>query len=92
MNNIKATLKKLWDGNVPLAHTFWLYYFVGVVILRLIASVIGPSLAIVIVAWTGFMILPIWRSSDKYNGKPLFALLAKISAIVIALGLLGSLR
>ncbi len=91
MNSIQATIKNLWNGNVPLVYTFWLYYFAGVVVLRLFSSAIGPAVVVIIVAWTGFMILPIWRSSDKYKGKPLFAILAKLSAVFIALGLLGSL-
>jgi hypothetical protein len=91
MSKIKATLTKLWNGEVPLAHTFWLYYFVGVIILRLVAGAINPVFGIVIVAWAGFMVLPIWRSADKYSGNNLFALLAKIAAVLIAIGAIASL-
>ncbi len=91
MNNIKATLKNLWNGNIPLAHTFWLYYFVGVVVLRFIAGIIGPVSVIVIVAWSGFMIVPILRSSYKYRGNQIYALLAKIFVVFTTFGLLGSL-
>ena len=91
MDKIKATLKQLWEGNVPLAHTFWLYYFVGILVLRIIAGAIGAVGGIFIVAWAGFMVLPIWRSADKYQGNNLFALAAKIAAVVIALGVLGTL-
>ena len=89
--DIKATLTKLWNGEVPLAHTFWLYYVVGVIVLRVLAGVVGSVMGIVIVGWAGFMVLPIWRAADKYEGNNLFALLAKIAAVLIALGVLGSL-
>ena len=91
MDKIKAILKQLWEGNVPLVHTFWLYYFVGILVLRIIAGAIGPIAGIVIVGWAGFMVLPIWRAADKYQGNNLFALAAKIAAVVIALGVLGTL-
>ena len=88
MDKMKATLNNLWNGNVPLAQTFWLYYFVGILVLRIVAGAIGPIGAILILAWAGFMVLPIWRSADKYSGNSLFALLAKIAAVLIALGVL----
>ena len=91
MDSIKAIMNKLWNGDVPLAYTFWLYYFIGIIVLRFIAGAIGPVFAVVIVAWAGFMVVPIWKSANKYGGNKLFALLAKIAAIVIAFGVLGSL-
>ncbi len=82
-------MNKLWNGDVPLVYTFWLYYFVGVIVLSLLAVVIGPVFAIVNVIWIAFMVLPIWKSANKYNGNKLFALLAKISAVVSGIGVLG---
>ena len=91
MDNIKALLKKLWNGEETLLKTFWLYYFIGILLLRIIVGALGSVFAIVIVAWAGFMVLPIWRSADKYGGNKLFALAAKVAAVVIALGVLGTL-
>lgn len=88
MDKIKETLTELWNGNIPLVQTFWLYYFVGIFVVRLVASAIGPVGALLILGWAGFMVLPIWRSADKYTGKPIFALLAKVAAVLIALGVL----
>ena len=90
MDEIKQTLNALWNGEIKLSKTFWLYYFVGMLLLRIVANAIGPIGAILILGWAGFMVMPIWRSADKYTGKPLFALLAKIAAVLIALGVLGS--
>lgn len=91
MEKIKETLNRLWQGDVPLSHTFWLYYCVGIMVLRIFAGAAGSVFGIVIVAWAGFMVMPIWRSADKYSGNKTFSLLAKIAAVVIALGVLGSL-
>ena len=90
-DKIKALLNDLWNGDVSLARTFWLYYFVGLLLVRIVAIAIGPAGAVLILGWTGFMVLPIWRSADKYSGNTLFALLAKIAAVVIALGVIGTL-
>ena len=91
MDKIKAILKQLWAGDIALAQTFWLYYFVGILVMRIPAQALGMLGALLIIGWAGYMVLPIWRSADKYTGNKLFALLAKISAVVIALGVLGSL-
>ena len=91
MDQIKTTLKQLWQGDLSLAHTFWLYYVVAMIALRIVASAIGPVMGIVILGWAGFMVVPIWRSADNYTGNSLFALLAKIAAVLMALGVLGTL-
>ena len=90
MDKIKATLKQLWNGDVPLAQTFWLYYFVGMLVVRIPATAVGSIGALLIIGWAGYMVLPIWRSADKYTGKPIFSLMAKVAAVVIALGVFGS--
>lgn len=91
MDKVKATLKALWNGDIPLAQTFWLYYIVAIIVLRLLAGFIGPLMVLAILGWAGFMVLPIWRAADKYSGNVLFALLAKAAAVLIALGVLGTL-
>ena len=90
-NNVKATLNALWEGNVPLAKTFWLFYFIGMMVIKLLAGFVGPIMGIAVIGWAGFMVMPIWRSADKYEGNKLFALLAKIAAVLIAIGVLGTL-
>ncbi|MEZ5815056.1 MAG: hypothetical protein R3E13_10135 [Alphaproteobacteria bacterium] len=91
MDKIKETLNQLWNGDIPLAHTFWLYYFIGMLVLRIPAQALGALGALIIIGWAGYMVLPIWRSADKYTGNKFFALLAKIAAVLIALAVAGSL-
>ncbi len=90
VDKMKEKLNQLWNGEIPLAQTFWLYYFVGILLLRIVANAVGPIGAIIILGWAGFMVLPIWRAADKYTGNKLFGLLAKIAAVLIALGVIGS--
>ena len=95
MDNIKNKLTALWNGQVPLWQTFWLYYFIGLAVINLLAGNIsggvGTILTLVALIWAGFMVLPIWKSADAYSGNTLFALAAKIAAIVIAIGVLTRL-
>lgn len=87
---IKTRFKSLWEGRIPLAQTFWQYYFIAVIVLGLIGNYI-TLFGVVALFWAGFMVMPIWRSSDKYQGKPLYALLAKIAAVLIGFGVLANL-
>ncbi len=91
MDKVKATLKSLWNGDVPLAQTFWLYYVIMMIVLRAIAGLTGAFFGIFILGWAGFMVMPIWRSADMYKGNNLFAILAKVAAVLIAIGVLGTL-
>ena len=40
------------------------------------------------VAWSAFMIVPIWRSASKYEGPESFAVLAKIFVVLLAINVL----
>ncbi len=91
---IEVRLKKLWAGDIPLFQTFWIYYFAGVFVLKILASLSG-SLAgifdILALAWAAFMIKPILESADRYQGEKLWTVLAKIGAGLIALGIIVDL-
>lgn len=85
-------LKILWGGDVPLAQTFWQYYFLTVIVLGFLGNAMGLALvSLLAVLWAGFMVMPIWRSSDKYQGLPLYRTLAKVAAILVAIGALSNL-
>ena len=89
---VKAKLKTLWNGDVPLAQTFWQYYLIAVIVLGLVGKLTGMAVVALLAAiWAAFMVMPIWRAAGKYTGKPLNALLAKIAAVIVGLGALGNL-
>lgn len=89
----RETLQQLWNGNIPLFQTFWIYYFIIIVILSLLSGAllfIAPLLNVLKIVWAGFMVKPIWMASDKYAGEKIWAVLAKICAIFIGLAVFGS--
>lgn len=93
-DGFKAKLQQLWNGDVPLKETFWLYYFAVMVILMVlgdITGIIGFIFGLASLVWAGFMVKPIIAAADKYEGDKNIALLAKVVAILIGLGVLGSL-
>lgn len=90
--NVKDRLTSLWNGDIPLVQTFWLYYFLAVFVLKIIGNAVGGSLGgivgILALGWAAFMIKPIIASADRYMGEKQWAMLAKIAALVIGLGVL----
>jgi len=86
---IKGRLKELWEGKIPLVQCFWIYYFAVVFVLCILASaiggLIGGLLNLIMLAWAAYMVMPVMRSAEKYEGEKMWALLAKIAAILIAI-------
>lgn len=93
--DLQTTLKDLWEGRKPLATTFWGYYVLVWILIRLfgamLAGLMYPVSNILALAWSAFMIVPIWRSADKYTGPESFSILAKIFVILLALSVIISL-
>lgn len=93
--NIKERGMALWNGEIPLVQTFWMYYFLGVFGLKVVGNGIGGPLGVIFglvaLAWAGFMVKPIIAAADKYTGEKQWPLLAKIAAALIGLGVLADL-
>lgn len=93
--NVKERGLQLWHGEIPLVQTFWLYYFVPLFVLQLFANglgdVVGGLFGILALGWAGFMVMPIINAADKYPGDKVWALMAKIAAVIIGLGVLADL-
>jgi hypothetical protein len=87
-------LRHLWRGKIPLAQTFWLYYFSVILALKLLAGAHGwrsDFFGLVTLLWAGFMVKPIIASADNYRGDQIWAALAKILALIIAVCVLSDL-
>ena len=83
---VKARLRQLWQGEIPLAQAFWLYYFLGIVLLNILSSVdglIGLAFGLMTVTWAGFMIKPVFMAADRYKGEKHWVILAKIAAVIV---------
>jgi hypothetical protein len=91
---IEARLRQLWNGDVPLKETFWVYYF-AVVLCFAVLSTVGGFLGFLFtlagMAWGLFMIKPILMAAERYQGNVNYALLAKVAAVLILLCILGIL-
>ncbi len=93
-SQMESKIKALWAGEVPLFETFWIYYFAVVVVLQLVGGAFGALwflFFVVSLGWAGFMVRPIWLASDKYAGPKHWAMLAKIAAILIAIGIVTAI-
>lgn len=84
-------LGNLWRGNVPLVITYWGFGVVGTLSIYGIASVIIESytnkflalyLLAMMVVYQLFISVSVWRSSKKYRGKNVYALLAQAAVFV----------
>lgn len=92
MEAFKEKLANLWAGNIPLAQTFWLYYVALTFVLGFIGNSMNqPFFLLLSLLWAGYMVLPIWRAANNYTTLKLYAVLAKVAAVIIGLGTLSNL-
>ncbi len=89
----EAKIKALWAGDVPLFETFWIYCFGAVIVLRVVGGalgILGILFFLAALLWSGFMARPIWLAADRYAGPKHWAMLAKIAAILIVIGVISA--
>ena len=95
---MKSRLLRLWRGEVPLATVFWDYAIIYGTILNLISTVgafailaakLPALLALAIhllpTPYNLVAVVGVWRSAGRYQGPPVWALLARILVIVWAI-------
>ena len=87
----------LWQGQIPLVRTAWLYGGGALIALLsplLAASALAPTLvqtpamlvlSLFVLLYGGFIAVAIWRSADNYRGWIAWRLLAKGSVLLVAL-------
>lgn len=87
----KGLLGDLWRGDVPLVIAYWGFGVVGTLSIYGIASVIieaytNKFLALYLLAmmvfYQLFVSVSVWRSSKKYRGKNLYAILAQAAVFI----------
>jgi|GEM_PF-1593232 len=93
--NVRQRGLALWNGEVPLAQTFWIYYFISIFVMKVIGNAVGGPIGMIFgllaIGWAGFMVMPILSAAEKYTGAKHWALAAKIAAVLIGLGVLINL-
>jgi len=83
---------KLIRGELGLAKTYWLYQFSVTVIVNFIMKAMSSveSIVILMLGYTIYgipVLLGVWRASSKYQGRKVWAVLAKIVVILSWFGL-----
>jgi hypothetical protein len=91
-------LTRLWDGDLSLAVTFWIWIFSANIICnalffyilitfesKILAQLIFlPAAIYFVVAYVG-----LWRSANKYKGRKIWASLARLQSLMAGVGLLS---
>lgn len=87
-----AVMGSVWRGEVSLGRTSWLYFLLGILLLKVPfilwqpgSSLIELLLTVIVLAYGVFISVAIWRSTNKYKGRAVYGALAKF---VIVLGIL----
>ena len=92
----KRFFKKLTNGDYGLAKTYWIYgalvAFVANVLMRFIES---PGLLLTVVVLQliynmVFLYRGVWNAANKYEGKVIWAILAKIAVVIGAITIVAS--
>ena len=79
---------QFWLGNITLWKSYWIwgtaFSFVVGFILGFIGVLLQAPFIIVIgiIAWTIYVSVGVWRSSDKYKGPEYWAWAAKIMIVI----------
>lgn len=88
----KDLLENLWEGNLGLAVTYWVYGVLGGFVWGVGIYALEPDpksdLQIVLFFLTGYyfvVYVGIWRAANKYHGNKAWAILAKFVVIIVVL-------
>lgn len=89
----KNLLEKLWEGNLGLAMTYWVYGVLGGIVwgVGIAALKPDPEGDLIKLVWLLFacyyfvVYVGIWQAANKFGGSKVWAILAKFAIIVVVL-------
>jgi hypothetical protein len=89
----KNLFENLWEGNLGLAMTYWVYGVLGGIVwgVGIAALEPDPRGALTSPVWFFFALyyftvyVGIWRAANKFVGNKVWAILAKFAVIVVVL-------
>ena len=100
-------VKELWRGNASLPFSYWVIAVIGNALFAIMDVVLEGAgyynvitedkhnfifvFLIVSIGYFLFTVVCVWRSATNYEGKPVWAILAKIAMVLGALRMLGQL-
>ena len=86
-------IQDVWEGNIGLPITYWAYGILGGIVWAVCIKSIDPEpdgdlikiLYLLVGVYYIVVYTGIWRSSEKYTGNRMWAILAKFAVIISAL-------
>jgi len=87
-------MKKFFEGKLSLPMSFWVFGFIGSVVMGFVGMIITQDMGmtrVVALPWHIFMVIGVWRSSNNYKGTKIFSILAKIMLVVWSLNFIAGL-
>ena len=87
-------MKKFFEGKLSLPMSFWVFGFIGSVVMGFVGMIITQDMGmtrVVALPWHVFMVIGVWRSSNNYKGTKIFSILAKIMLVVWSLNFIAGL-
>lgn len=91
----KEKLQLIQSGDMGLQETFWVYFLAVFVVLSFAGALLGSFgqiLSIASAGWVVFMVKPVFKAADKYQGVKAFGILAKVfvvfSAAAVCMGVM----
>jgi len=87
-------MKKFFEGKLSLPMSFWVFGFIGSVVMGFVGMIITQDMGmtrVVALPWHVFMVIGVWRSSNNYKGSKVFSILAKIMLVIWSLNFIAGL-
>ena len=87
-------MKKFFEGKLSLPISFWVFGFIGSVVMGFVGMVITQDMGmtrVVALPWHIFMVIGVWRSSNNYKGTKIFSILAKLMLVIWSLNFIAGL-
>ena len=90
----KNIFSRFYHGKLSLPLSFFVFGFIGTALAALIGLLIFKNMGmarLVALPWNIYALIGIWSSADNYKGLKIWAILAKILAVVWLINNLGKL-
>lgn len=86
--DIKARLEMIRSGDLGLSETFWVYFLSIAALLFVAGMALGPfggMFHLAAAGWTIFMVRPVFKAANQYQGNKGFVYAAKGGIVVFAI-------
>ena len=92
--SFKNIFSKFYHGKLSLPVSFFIFGFIGTAVTAFVGFLIFKNMGmarLVALPWNIYALIGIWSSADNYKGLKIWAILAKIFAVIWIINNLGKL-